>query len=336
MTAKGGDPIDATTDLSGNAIAQTRELRMDRLRTRAAWMYYIEQMTQNDIAAVLGVGRVTIVRLLAEARARNEVKITIDGTLADLVNLERQLEAKFGLQQAIVAPVSVTEHDPINVIAAATGRYLSEIMRHGMRVGVGWGRTLYSTLSYIGARSLNDLTVVSLLGGISQPRRFNPTEFAWQFAETFNAEGYLIPAPALVDSAITKRALIENCGLHSVFQMAENLDMVLLSAGNIDSAASSYRMGHISEAQRDELVKAGAVGDLLYHFYDVNGGLINHPIQECVMSVNVEVLQKTPQRILSSGGVEKAAALLGGMRLLKPTVFITDELCAAKMLELAG
>ena len=45
-------------------------------------MYFIEQMTQNEIADVLGVGRVSVVRMLAEARARNEVKIGIESELA--------------------------------------------------------------------------------------------------------------------------------------------------------------------------------------------------------------------------------------------------------------
>ena len=53
--------------------AVAAESKADRLRIRAAWMYFIEQMTQNEIADVLGVGRVTVVRMLAEARARNEV-----------------------------------------------------------------------------------------------------------------------------------------------------------------------------------------------------------------------------------------------------------------------
>lgn len=312
------------------------ESRTDRLRTRAAWMYYIEQMTQNDIADVLGVGRVTIVRLLAEARARNEVKISIDSKLSSLIGLERRLEKAFGLERAIVAPLSAPGNDPISAIAAATGNYLSEVMRHGMRVGVGWGRTLFNTLSFINARSLNDFTVISLLGGISQPRRFNPAEFAWQFAEIFQGEGYLIPAPALVDSIETKRALIDRCGLKYVFEMAENLDMVLLSVGGIESATTSYRVGHITEEQRDSLANMGAVGDLLYHFYDIDGKLVDHPIQDGVMSVSVETLQKAPARILTSGGREKIAALLGAMKLIRPTVFITDEESAASLLEKAA
>lgn len=115
------------------------ENRTSRLRTRAAWMYYVEQMTQNDIAEALGVGRVTIVRLLADARARNEVKITIEGKLASLTSLEVELEKAFGLERAIVAPLSSPDIDPIPPISAATGAYLSEKVQHGMTIGVGWG-----------------------------------------------------------------------------------------------------------------------------------------------------------------------------------------------------
>lgn len=310
------------------------ENKTNRLRTRAAWMYYVEQMTQNDIADVLGVGRVTIVRLLAEARARNEVKITIEGKLAGLTALERMLEQTFGLERAIVAPLSTPETDPIVPIAAATGAYLSEKVQHGMRIGVGWGRTLSGTLQHIGARSLNDLKVISLLGGIAQPRRFNPPEFAWQFAQIFQGEGYLIPAPALVDSQETREALVERCGLKDVFEMADDLDMVLLSIGGIETASStSYRVGLIDEAQKRSLIENGAVGDMLFHFYDRNGEIVSDPVHERVMSVSMDKLQKAPVRILTSGGPEKVVALLGAMKLLKPTVFITDEISAAEMLK---
>lgn len=93
-----------TADLIIGSEGVAAENRTSRLRTRAAWMYYVEQMTQNDIAEALGVGRVTIVRLLADARARNEVKITIEGKLASLTSLEVELEKTFGLDRAIVAP----------------------------------------------------------------------------------------------------------------------------------------------------------------------------------------------------------------------------------------
>ncbi|MER9330991.1 sugar-binding transcriptional regulator [Mesorhizobium sp. M0488] len=309
------------------------ESRTDRLRIRAAWMYFVEQMTQNEIADVLGVGRVTIVRMLAEARSRNEVKITIESELSEIVRLERALERTFGLQQALVAPLTAPNADPLPAISAKTGSFLSDTMKSGMRVGVGWGRTLFSSLPFISAKSLTDFKVISLLGGVGVVRRYNPAEFAWRFAQIFQGDGHLIPTPAVVDSVETKIALVERCGLQEVFEMANVLDAVLLSVGGIASATTFSRGGFLKEADREALLARGAVGDLLFHFFDRNGDLVDHPVNSHVMSVDVDRLRKAPIRILTSGGEEKTEALLGAMSLIAPTILITDEESARRMLE---
>ncbi|RUX84602.1 sugar-binding transcriptional regulator [Mesorhizobium sp. M7A.F.Ca.CA.004.08.1.1] len=321
-------------DGRGEATEQVAsESRTDRLRIRAAWMYFVEQMTQNEIADVLGVGRVTIVRMLADARARNEVKITIESELSEIVRLERALEKTFGLQQALVAPLSAPNADPIPAISAKTGSFLSDTMKSGMRVGVGWGQTLFSSLPFISAKSLTDFKVISLLGGVGVVRRVNPAEFAWRFAQIFQGDGYLMPTPAVVDSVETKIALIERCGLQEIFEMADVLDAVLLSVGGIAAATAFSRGGFLKEADREALLARGAVGDLLFHFFDRNGDLVDHPVNSHVMSVDVDRLRKAPIRILTSGGEEKTEALLGAMTLIAPTILITDEESARRMLE---
>lgn len=323
-------------DEAPGSTSQAPGNRADRMRIRAAWMYFVEQMTQNDIADVLGVGRVTVVRMLAEARNRNEVKIAIEGELSEIVRLERALETTFGIEQAIVAPISDPGADPIPTISAATGAFLSEAMKPGMTVGVGWGRTLFASLSSISSRNLQDFKVISLLGGVSRVRKFNPAEFAWRFAQVFQGEGYLIPAPALVDSLATKEALIKRCGIQEIFDMADTLDAVIVSVGGIDSATTFYRGGFLTDMQRDELEARGAVGDLLYHFYDRNGDVLSHPVNDLVMSVDVDRIRRAPLRVLSSGGADKADAMLGAMRLVQPTVLITDEESARTLLRQPG
>jgi DNA-binding transcriptional regulator LsrR (DeoR family) len=205
-------------------------------------------------------------------------------------------------------------------------------MKAGMRVGVGWGNTLFSTLQFLSGRPLADFKVISLLGGVGVARRFNPAEFAWRFAQVFQGDGYLIPTPAVVDSIETKIALVERCGLQEIFQLADSLDAVLVSVGGIASATTFYRGGFLKEADREELVARGAVGDLLFHFFDRNGDLVDHPVNQLVMSVEVDRLRRAPVRILTSGGEEKIGALMGAMNLIRPTVLITDEESARRML----
>src|SRR5580693_1734632 len=78
--------------------------RSARLRLRAAWMYYVEEMTQSAIADALGVGRVTVVRMLAEAKALGEVRIALSRGDAELGGLEAALCKLHGLSETIVAP----------------------------------------------------------------------------------------------------------------------------------------------------------------------------------------------------------------------------------------
>jgi len=304
----------------------------DRIRARAVWLYHVEGLTQNEIATRLGINRIMVVRALADARRRNEVRVSISAPLAELVELERDVEKLFGIERVIIAPFSDPEGDPVRVIAAAAGNFISGIMKSGMTVGVGWGRTLYNTLPFINGTTLDDFRIVSLLGGIAAARRFNPAEFAWQFAELFQGDGYLIPAPAVVDSVETKHALLERCGLAAIFEMADMLDVALLSVGGISTLTTSYRTGYISEADRRSLIEAGAVGDVLYNFIDCNGEVVNHEVNSRVISVNLPRLRKTPERVLISGGREKLVALKAAIRTLSPTTFITDEQTALSLI----
>jgi deoxyribonucleoside regulator len=304
----------------------------NQLRIRAAWIYYIEGRTQNEVASILGLPRVAVTRLLSEARRRGEVKIQITSPLAELTELQREIEAKYGLAQAVIAPYLESGSDPTPVIAAAAGRYISETMTSNLTVGVGWGRTLHASLPFIEGRPLEDIRIISLLGGIAQARRFNPAEFAWQFAELFNGEGYLVPAPALVDSPETKHALLEHCGLEHIFEMADGTDVALFSVGGISTLTTSYRLGHVTETERRSLQEAGAVGDILYNFVDTDGALVDHPVNARAISYPLDRLAKVPRKILVSGGPEKVAVLRAALKLLRPTTLITDEQTAIALM----
>ena len=72
--------------------------RVARNRMRIAWMYYVEGLTQNEIADKLGIGRVTVVRNINEAIRQREVKIWIEGDVAECLELEGAIEGGLRLQ----------------------------------------------------------------------------------------------------------------------------------------------------------------------------------------------------------------------------------------------
>jgi DNA-binding transcriptional regulator LsrR (DeoR family) len=245
------------------------------------------------------------------------------------------LKERFGLEDAVVVPDPALPQNLPKAVGTAAGIYVSEQLKDGMRIGVGWGSTLQESLQTLEAAALSDVEVVSLLGGIVQARRFNPAEFAWQFASAIGADCYLLAAPAVVDSLATKEALIERCGLNQVLERSKQLDMALLSVGSLSQQSTSFRFGFFSEAERQELLAKKAVGDLLLHFYDGEGRLVDHSINERVMAMPIDWLKRVPKRVLISGGIEKVEALLGALRLVNGNVLVTNEGTARALLATA-
>ena len=302
------------------------------LRQRAAWMYYVEEMTQSAIAETLGIGRVTVVRLIAEARALNEVKISLRRDFAELSQLETALQRRFDIERVVVAPRSSKTANATVAISAAVGQLMSEILKPNMMLGVGWGKTLLHSIPFIEEIEVPGMTIVSLLGGISAVHRYNPAEFAWRFSELLKADCYLIAAPALVDSKETKKALVERCGIGPVFELAPKLDAVLLSVGSTSPESTAWLFDVMTQEDRKSLIAAGAVGDVLFNFFNREGKLVKHTINDRAMSVAVSQIQKVPLRVLASGGEEKVPALIGALRLLKPQILVTDEFAAKAIL----
>src|SRR5438309_1118842 len=77
-----------------------------RLALRAATLYYLDGLTQAEIAGRLGVSRPTAGRLVARAKAKGLVRIevVVPPMLQDDLHAseERELEVKFGLTEVVV------------------------------------------------------------------------------------------------------------------------------------------------------------------------------------------------------------------------------------------
>src|SRR5882757_4547594 len=78
--------------------------RDEQLMVRAAWLSYVGDLTQAQIAKRLGLNRIRVNRMLAQARDQGIVQIRINSKIANCVALEEGLRERFGLDQAIVVP----------------------------------------------------------------------------------------------------------------------------------------------------------------------------------------------------------------------------------------
>ncbi|MEJ8310184.1 sugar-binding transcriptional regulator [Agrobacterium larrymoorei] len=306
------------------------------LRLRAAWLYYNQGMTQKDVAEKLGISRSTVIRLLDEAMKRSDVQIWINEGLEDFVELSINLEKAYGLDEAVIIPTgSDKAQDIAKGVGLALGQFLSEVVPDNATIGVGWGRTMTASLSSFRPPRRENCKVVSLLGGIVAVHQTNPLDYTWRLASALGAECYMFLAPLLVDSIETKRALIEKCGLSTLYALAENLDLAIVSCGDIGPHSTSLSEGFISKQTLDELVAAGCVCDTMFNFIDAEGRSVDHPINNHAMSIDLDTLKKAKHIVLASGGAHRATAIRATIKRIGCNTLITDEAAARALMELA-
>src|SRR5512141_1727197 len=91
-----------------------------RLINTILTLYYLEELTQTEIAQRLGFSTAKVNRLLLQAREQGYVNITIRTPFQQLFDIEDRLKAVFGLQDAIVIPaVAEGGSSPLNALGTA-------------------------------------------------------------------------------------------------------------------------------------------------------------------------------------------------------------------------
>jgi DNA-binding transcriptional regulator LsrR (DeoR family) len=298
------------------------------LRARAAWLYHVHGLTQQDVADRLGLSRATVIRLLDEAKKRDEVKVWVGGSTAECVALALEIEDKLGVDEVIVVPSSHSGESAQRAVGAALGQFLSETISDGMSVGVGWGRTLNASLATFKPLRRNGVSVISLLGGSINPSQINPVEYSWRLSSLMGASCFLFLSPLIVDSLETKKRLFERCGLDRLFDMATNLDLAVVSCGSLSRNAASLAVEHMSAVDVEALRAEGCVGDVMCNFLDSDGNSVGVNINDRVMSVDLDVVASARHVVLATGGAERAKALVASIKRLRPHTVITDESAA--------
>ncbi|WP_259444747.1 sugar-binding transcriptional regulator [Neotabrizicola shimadae] len=303
----------------------------DDVKTRIAWLYYVEGMTQDEVANLVGMNRSRVLRILAAARQDGTVQIRVTTRMSRCVELERMLEDRWNLTRAIVVPEPQDPNALRAIIGAEVGAYMSQTVAANMTIGLGWGKTLTSGVPAIEPRAADGVKVLAMLGGLTRVSSINPSEFAWRVADRLSAECYMLAAPVYAPDKRTRDALMGHPGIAEVFARAQSLDMAVVSVGDLTPHSVFSEYGLLTRDEIASLEAAGAVGDLLCHFIDAEGNVIDHPVNERVLALNPLSLRGTRQIVLASGGWHKLTVIRAALKLLRPTVLIVNELVAERL-----
>ena len=301
----------------------------DSLAIRAAWLHYAGGLTQAAVAKRLGLPSVKAHRLIARAVADGVVKVTIDGEIVECAELEDQLCTRYGLDFCEVAPDLGEENLPLRALGLAGAAFLRREIERGDTpvIGLGHGRTLAAAIHEMPRIDANGIRFVSLLGGLTRHYAANPHDVMHRLAAKTGAQAYVLPVPFFANSAEDRAVLLAQPGVREIFDMSGGAGLKLVGIGTADSGAQLVASGMIEPREIAEINAAGGAGEMLGHFFDAQGGVLETTLSARTLSV--ELNTRDDSRIVAiAGGAEKVGAVRAVLRSGWLKGLITDEATA--------
>ena len=306
----------------------------DLLSVRVAELYYDENKTQDEIGSLLQISRWKAGRLLTHARESGIVRIEIVHPRARRLALERQLRERFALQDAVIVPAPDHEEGITGRVAQAAADYLTQLRPAPRTLGVSWGRTLDAMADQLPVGWTTGVTVVQINGGVSMNRRTGTAAtLAATIAQRGSGSAVLLPSPAILEHVETKRAIEADRTVADVLAMAGTASAYLYSAGVADATSVLVESGYLTPDDVVELVRKGAVGDVVGRYINAAGTIVDPVLDERTVGLGLDELRSAETAIFVVAGNSKHHVARAVVTSGLCTVLVSDENTALALLE---
>jgi DNA-binding transcriptional regulator LsrR (DeoR family) len=315
----------------------TLEHENARLMTKVARLYHEQGLSQPNISSRLHISQSRVSRLLSKATEVGIVRTTVVNTAGVYAELEDELEKKYSVSEIVIVDTADSEEQILKSLGSAAAHYLESTLTGGDKIGISsWSSSLLSTVEAMRPKvSKVADEVVQVIGGVGESNaQAHAVRLAGRLAEVTGARVSYLPAPGLVSTPEAARALFANQNISSVLNSVEELTLLLVGIGSIEPSKLLKESGNsLSEKERKELAKLGAVGDVCMRFFDENGKSLKTNLDKRVIGISADQLRKISRRVAVAGGARKNKAIRAALEGGWVNVLITDHKTAKKLAE---
>ncbi len=298
---------------------------------KITWYYYINDMTQQEIAEHLGISRMKVVKALNQAKSDGLIKFTIDQDALEKMDLENALIKKYGLKDILVVPS--TPDGLTDNLSKAAAQYIEEKAENDSFINIGYGETVSKTIKELIYITKKQFSLVTLSGGVSYYMTSIISGAHKRSSAVSTPSFHIIPAPLIASSAKIAKTFTEEPAVKNIFKMAALSSLTLIGIGAVNKKATIFKYGIASPNDLTILNMKGAVGDILSQFFDENGNIIDSDLHNKLVGTKLSALEKSKNVVAVAGGTHKIAAMHAALKCDYIDVLITDEDTGKALLE---
>ena len=310
-----------------------------KLLAKIAYLYYIEDKKQADIAKNLGIYRTTVSRMLSQARREGIVKIDVLGFDSTIFALEEYFRKKYDLHQVdIVSSSSTASNEEKNeALAQSAALFIRNLITDNQVVGISWGSTLSRMIEKLEFRRTENIRFCPLAGGPSHINsKYHVNTLVYEMARTFHGESSFVNATVVQESGQLAQGIIQSKYFEDILGNWDNLDVAIVGVGGrLDESESQWR--DLLTKQDYQLLEAEqAVGECVCRFFDQFGNPVYSELQKRTIGISLEKLSNVPKSVAIARGVQKSQALLAMIRKKYINCLVSDLETIVEILHLDG
>ncbi|MDR0400075.1 MAG: winged helix-turn-helix transcriptional regulator [Treponema sp.] len=298
--------------------------------------YYMDSMSQSEIAKKYNLSRPTIANILKECREKGIVEIRINDNSPFSSPVSQRLMGLYKLNTICVVPNETDYPLTLYQTCLHAARFISTLLVDRIRIGISWGTALYHTIRQVPKSDIVDGEVVPLMGGLGASALFyDGSELARILADKLNGRSFPFLSPLLVKTVQLKQLLLSEPGIRETVEKTKNLDLALIGlSSDQPEDSSTVHAGFLSSSQARQIYNEGSCGHLCGYHYDKQGKFMDIPINQRVVGIDTSSFLQIPRRIAVACGRQKSKAILAALRGELITDLFTDELTALQMLSI--
>lgn len=309
---------------------------------KIATLYYLSDMSQEEIANMFGISRFKVSRVLKKCKEYNIIEVRVNNSTVYNKKIAEQISSLLGIDEVIVVNSSVTDNESKANVGRAAATYLMDKLKDGMVIGFDWGTTLQTMVREFNPGKKYPKALFLQISGCVSSQTLTGTgyiadghDIVRNLAKKANAGYSLFTAPYIVKDSHLRTLLLEDPTIKSHVNHFKDLDMVFFGVGsNQPEERNVFYKNYLTKEECDLIHPDKNQGELFSNIFDLNGNRSpNSLLSQRTLTIDFDILKSIPVKIALAAGNKKANSLIAGARGGYISVMIIDEVAAISILD---
>ncbi|NPD69306.1 sugar-binding transcriptional regulator [Acetobacteraceae bacterium] len=305
----------------------------DRQLSEVIWMYYIDDLSQGEIAKKLSVSRPTVLSYLKQAKERRLFEIRLQPGHFKVHQLSSKLRTRFKLTDVhIVDEPDLAGGDLLKAVCTAAGYVLADSLRPGDQLGVSCGETVSLVSKFMPVHTVENVVVRQLIGSLANPVVQSAEACTLEIARKLSGHCVTLVAPAICSNADLATALKREPIIQQQLAELRQCNKAVLSLSPCDLSMAAYTLGVSSTQAIGDYRARGAVGSMAMRFMNAAGQPVLGILDDRMIGITLIELKEIADILLVVCGLEKVVPTLAALRGGSINRLVIDHAAATSLL----